>query len=193
MMRRRAVLKGAGVATVLVAAGVVGRAYDQGVLGTARDPAGEPWTTWRGDAGEGPVALARAAILAANPHNIQPRRFRVAPARVDLFEDRERSIGTIDPYRREVHIGLGCALENLVLAAGAGGYFHRLAVAPDPANPSHVARVDLVPAPPTASALYAAIPARHTNRGPYERRAVTREILDGLTALGVDHPDMAVA
>lgn len=193
MRTRRAFLQGAGLATALAAAGVTWRAWDQGLLGAERGPAYEPWTAWRADASEGSRSLVRAAILAANPHNIQPWRFRVAAAHVDLFEDTTRSIGTIDPYRREVHIGLGCALENLLVAAGTEGYTHRLTLLPDAANPSHVARVELAPTPPASSELYRAIPTRHTNRGPYDRRPVPQDVLTALAALGSEQPDIAVA
>ena len=63
-----------------------------------------------------------AAILAANPHNSQPWRFRVSDTQIDLFADRGRNLGTIDPFLREMHIGLGAALENLLLAAAVYGY-----------------------------------------------------------------------
>ncbi len=193
MSARRTFLKGAGVATALAAASVGWRAWDQGLLSDERGPAYEPWTAWRADATEGPRGLVRAAILAANPHNIQPWRFRVAPARVDLFEDTERGIGAIDPYRREVHVGLGCALENLVLAARAAGFSERLTLTPDGADPLLIARVELSSAPPATAELSRAIPARRTNRGPYDGRPVAPAVLDALHALAGDQPDVAVA
>jgi nitroreductase len=39
-----------------------------------------------------------------------------------LYIDTKRNVGALDPYLREEHIGMGCALENLMLAAAANGY-----------------------------------------------------------------------
>lgn len=64
----------------------------------------------------------RAAILAASPHNTQPWLFKVTDSQIELYADTRRNIGMFDPYLREMHIGLGCALENLMLAAAANGY-----------------------------------------------------------------------
>ena len=83
-MKRRTFLKGAGALTVLVAGSGVWRAYDQGIFSIGQGPAYEPWKNWRTDASEGPLALVRAAILAANPHNTQPWLFKV----MDLFNSR---------------------------------------------------------------------------------------------------------
>src|SRR5439155_1111511 len=100
------------------------------------------------------------------------------------FADPARNIGAVDPYRREMYIGLGCALENLLLAADARGFAWRLALMPDRANAAHAARIDVAPAPRATSELYDAIPRRHTNRGPYDQaRAVSRELLDDLARL----------
>jgi hypothetical protein len=168
---------------VLVAGAGVWRAWDQGLLSGDPGPAYEPWTRWRAEPGEGPLALVRAAILAANPHNSQPWLFRVSPARIDVFADPARHLGAIDPDRREMYIGVGCALENLLLAARATGYAPAVTLLPDAVDPAHAARVDLVPAAAEASVLYRAIPDRHTNRGPYDpSRGLDADVLAGLSA-----------
>jgi hypothetical protein len=120
-MQRRAFLRGAGVATILVVGGGVWRAYDRGVFGVGEGPAFEPWKDWQ-EAEDSPLALVRAAILAASPHNTQPWLFKVTDSSVDLYLDSRRHPGALDPYLREEHIGMGCALENLILAAPANGY-----------------------------------------------------------------------
>jgi len=120
-MRRRLFLQGAGVLTVLVAGSGVWRAYDRGVFSTGEGPAYEPWKSWRNDTIHGPLALVRAAILAASPHNTQPWLFKVTDSQIELYADARRNIGMFDPYLREMHIGLGCALENLMLGAAPNG------------------------------------------------------------------------
>ncbi len=185
LMTRRGMLKAGGAVVLLVAGGAVWRAADQGVFTAGRGPAYEPWGGWRD--GGGPLALVRAAILAANPHNSQPWLFKITESRVDLFADRRRNLGMIDPDLREMHIGIGCALENLLVAARANGYDAQVTLFPDPAEVTLAARVDLSAGEPADSALYAAVPHRHTNRGPYAAdRAVGADVLADLTALGDD-------
>jgi nitroreductase len=192
-VQRRDFLKSAGVITVLVAGGIVWRAYDEGVFSVGDGPAYEPWKNWRSAKSEGPMALVRAAILAANPHNTQPWRFRVTPSRIDLFADTTRRIGTIDPYLREMYIGLGCSVENLLLAAAANGYGSALTLLPDPSNENHAARIDLSAGAPSESDLYRAIPQRHTNRHPYRiDRPISSEVLDALKSLAEAERDVTV-
>ena len=190
---RRTVLKIAGATAALAGGAVAARAWQQGVFSVGQGPAYDPWRTWRADQPEGPTRLVRAAILAANPHNSQPWRFRVRDTIVDVFADTERNIGTIDPYRREMYVGLGCAVENLVLAAERYGYAVDVTLLPDAANAAHAARVALVPSTPKESALFDAISARHTDRGPYDiDRPVSGETLTKLAGLGPDLPQVSV-
>lgn len=191
--RRRNVLKAAGIFSVLVAGGAVWRALDQGVFSTGEGPAYEPWLDWRGEPGEGSMALVRAAILAANPHNTQPWLFRVSESRVDLYSDPKRNIGAIDPDLREMYVGLGCALENLMLAASAKGYAPELKLFPDPASHAHVAQVELAKGPSVRSVLYEAIASRHTNRGAYDTgRRIGAEVWKAVQELGADMPDVRI-
>ena len=72
----------------------------------------------------------RAAILSASPHNTQPWRFKVTNSWIELYLDPNRNVGALDPYLREEHIGMGCALENLMLAAAANGYAATVTLVP---------------------------------------------------------------
>jgi hypothetical protein len=131
--------------------------------------------------------LVRAAILAANPHDSQPWLFHVTETQIDLFADRKRNLGHIDPLLREMHIGLGCALENLLLAAAANGYKTRVTLLPDPADVTAVARIKLAAGTSHVTDLYQAIPHRHTNRHPYDTaRSIASTTIDSLHALNDD-------
>jgi hypothetical protein len=128
--------------------------------------------------------MVSAAVLAANAHNAQPWHFRVATNRIDLFADTSRRIGTMDPLGREMHISLGCALENLALGGSANGMAPTVALLPDLADRTHIARVDLARAQRSASVLFGAIPNRHTNRAAFDiARGLTQRQLDAFSGL----------
>ncbi len=189
MIGRRALLIGGG-GLGLALAGLGYRAWDRGVGTEEEGPAYAPWRTWEGRPQDGRLRPLRAAILAANPHDTQPWTFAVGSETIEVFADRSRNLGSFDPFRREMHLGLGAAIENLTLAARAYGMSATVepaagALTPSPDDaPIRVARVVLEPAPETRDALFAAIPRRHTNRGPYRTdRPVAPEELRRLADL----------
>jgi len=189
-VKRRSFLMGAGVVTVVVVGGGVWRAYDQGVFSVGEGPAYEPWKNWR-DTNDGSLFLVRAAILAASPHNTQPWLFKVTNSSIELHIDTQRNVGALDPYLREEHIGMGCALENLMLTAAATGYattvtFQPGKLEPIPSDPKPrlLARVDLAFGKRDENELYDAIPRRHTNRAPYDpHKPIPPDFLEALGRL----------
>ena len=188
-MQRRAFLKSAGVVTVIVVGGGVWRAYDRGVFSVGEGPAFQPWKDWQ-ETKDTPLGLVRAAILAASPHNTQPWLFKVTNSSISLYLDSQRNPGALDPYLREEHIGMGCALENLMLAAAANGYDATATLLPGKltqtmAYPKHelVAQVGLAPGQKQQSELYDAIPHRHTNRNPYHLKVLPADFVEGFANL----------
>lgn len=175
VVSRRPVLKGIGVAaaTALVAGtGLLSyRVVDKAALNPGGGDAYAPWKTWSDDSG--PRGAVAAAVLAANPHNTQPWKFAVTDGAIDVDTDLARTIGAVDPVRREQQVGLGCTLENLVLACGIRGLGPTVDLLPGGVSGDRVAHVTLTPGPAAPSPLYEAIGRRHTNRGEYDGRAVS--------------------
>jgi hypothetical protein len=153
---------GLGAIAVAGAGALAYRAYDQGVLEAGYGPAYEPWDDWQ--RGPGLLPLVHAAILAPSPHNAQAWRFGVGSGHLDVHADRTRSTGALDPFLRELHVGLGAALENVVLAAAAHGLAPTVLLMPAGLASAHVAHVALVPSSRRRTDLAEQIPNRHTNR-----------------------------
>lgn len=192
-MKRRNILIAGGAVVAVGAAGLGWHAVRRGVFASGTGPAYAAWREWPPRPEEGALGLVRAATLAASPHNTQPWLFRVTASSIELFANPARNLGTIDPFLREMHVGLGCALENLMLAARAGGHRTVLTLLPAGPQATHIATLELASGEADVSPLFAAIPHRHTNRGPYDAaRPVADETYKVLAGLGPDLPGVEV-
>jgi hypothetical protein len=191
---RRRVLR-AGAATVIAATGgLTSRAVEEDVFAPLDGPAYAPWSSWRAAPMQGPLTLIQTAILAASPHNTQPWLFRLGGDRIEVFADGRRNLGAFDPFHREMRIGLGCAVHNIVVAAPAHGFAASVMAAEGslPRDPSdtvqRVATIALTPSRVEEAALYSTIPLRHTDRNAYDpTRAVPRALTRQFAALATQH------
>jgi hypothetical protein len=137
-----------------------------------------PWGLWNDPSLQGtPLALVAAAVLAANPHDTQPWLFRISDDAIEVLADLSRNLGAMDAFVREMHLGLGCAIENMLIAAGPNGYDAEVAAVEgslanltERRGPVAAASVRLKKRAPSApDSFYRAIALRHTNRYAYER------------------------
>jgi len=149
---------------------------------------GDAFAPWAFPGGETrpEMIAARAALLAANPHNAQPWAVAVTTSNIKLHADFTRDTGTVDGLLREMYIGLGCALENLVIAAQSSGRAATVQILPDAADSSLVATVSLTPAAPIADPLFGVLARRHTNRGRYADAPPSALLLPALQSQIVD-------
>lgn len=66
--------------------------------------------------------LVNFAILAPSSHNSQPWKFQVTGRKIYLLPDFDRALPHSDQNHRQLFISLGCALENLLIAADYYGF-----------------------------------------------------------------------
>ncbi|WP_152041667.1 Acg family FMN-binding oxidoreductase [Salinigranum salinum] len=135
----------------------------------------DPWTVSReAFPDDGPLDaqlrfLLQYAILAPSSHNTQPWRFSIENGGVDVAVDEDRWLPVADSDRRELYISVGCALENLLVAAEEFGFEHDVTYVAAEDGPG-VARVVLSPGgsrSPLRGGLFEALTERSTNHGPY--------------------------
>lgn len=134
--------------------------------------------------------LIQYAILAPSSHNTEPWKFRVQDNRIELLLDFSRWLKVADDDQRELHISVGCALENLLVAAEHFGLGHETAFLPDTDDPSLAATVQFREEERISShrpdVLFDMISVRHTNHQPYENRAISDNVLQQLRAACVE-------
>ena len=167
---------------------------------------------WEIDAGtpapDGPIEevarhLLRYAILAPSSHNSQPWRFVVDGASIAVHPAEERWLEVADRDRRELYLSLGCAVENLRVAAEGVGVDYRLDYPGDAGSdgadgegaadgrgdaddsegddgPAAVVtlRPDGDPSRGRPTDLFDAITERRTTHGPFSDRPLSRSTRD---------------
>jgi hypothetical protein len=118
LLSRRKFILIAGSTAVILAAGKTAIDLDKmpsrAIAAWSGAPSAEPDIRKR---------LLAYAILAPNPHNMQPWIVDLqTPGQIDLYCDRTRLLPQTDPFSRQILIGHGAFLELLDLAASAAGH-----------------------------------------------------------------------
>ncbi|HEX5407297.1 MAG TPA: nitroreductase [Pseudonocardiaceae bacterium] len=130
------------------------------------------------------VAL-EVACRAPSVHNTQPWRWMIADHSVHLFADRTRRLPVIDHDGRELVTSCGAALHHARIAFRGLGWkptVHRL---PNPADPDHLAAIELTPLPRIdrhVLALVSATATRRSDRRPFLPDALPDPLLAQLVA-----------
>lgn len=126
--------------------------------------------------------LVRYASLAASGHNTQPWKFKVRDNVLEIHPDLSRRLPAVDPSDRELWISLGCALENLLIAAKAVGYAPEVTY-PDTAK---FINIRLTPDSRQESPLFKAIPLRQNTRSLYDGKPVGSAALERIQAIPLE-------
>ena len=106
--------------------------------------------------------MIEQAVRAPSGHNTQPWTFRLFPDHIDILPDFSRALPVVDPDHRELFVSLGCAAENLCIAAAHKGWLGKVSTATDGIIHVELSRQDGIEAP-----HFEQIARRQTNRRCY--------------------------
>jgi len=118
-------------------------------------------------------ALVAAAVMAPSHWNTQPWRMVVESGAIELHADDSRALPACDPGQVSLTMSLGCALENLLIAARAYGLQSKVDYYPNGDGKNPVARVTWTNGGQRRDRqLFTAIPERRTNRREFDGRGI---------------------
>ncbi len=157
-----------------------------GFLAT-RDPeaARAPWSAAGGAAYAEPRRRALShAILAPNPHNLQPWLIDLrTPGAVVVLRDPARALPETDPFDRQITIGFGCFLEQLSIAAAEDGWATQAELFPEGEGAGRPVAVVTFREGAARDPLFPHVLARRSLKEPFDlSRPVATANLDRLTA-----------
>jgi len=130
------------------------------------------------------INLTKYAIKAPSVHNSQPWKFKLGDNSITIFPDYERILPVADQDSRELFISLGCALENLIIAAGYFGYHTKIEMKmEDPFKES--IRVELSSGNnQNYDQLFKNIEIRQSTRSKYNKALIPPEDIEKLNEAG---------
>lgn len=106
------------------------------------------------------------ATRAPSVHNSQPWHWKIGDESLHLYADTTRHLIHTDPDQRDLLLSCGAALHHAVVGLAALGWQSRITRLPNPADPNHLASIQVKRQEPGELdiLLAAAIPRRRTDR-----------------------------
>ncbi|WP_330180133.1 NAD(P)H nitroreductase [Nocardia sp. NBC_01503] len=125
-------------------------------------------------------AALTLAVRAPSVHNTQPWLWRIGDSTIQLYADESRRLPYADPDSRELVVSCGAALHHLRVALRALGWETLVRRFPNPAEPRHLASIEVWPTTPDPHdiRMARAITARRSDR----RRFTSWEVPAGQVA-----------
>lgn len=117
--------------------------------------------------------MIEQAIKAPSGHNTQPWLFRVNNGNIQILPNYDKSLPVVDPDNRELFISLGCAVENLLIAASQKEYDTNLNISEEGIITIYLKKDHIV----EPNVLFDQIAIRQTNRSIYNERIISSDTI----------------
>ena len=128
------------------------------------------------------IKMIGYATKAPSGHNTQPWKFIISESSIEIHPDFGQALPVVDASNRELYISLGCAAENLIIAASESGYESSFSIHIDDKNHTYI-RIDLKKGKCLSSPLFEQIERRQTNRRVYNKRMITQDTMSLLKSV----------
>ena len=123
--------------------------------------------------------MIEQATKAPSGHNTQPWLFRICEDSIEIHPDNRKTLHVVDRNRREMFVSLGCATENLCIAAGSIGYASKVHVSEEGIISIELHSVDNQ----KKTLLYGQITRMQTNRSIYNVKQIPEKVIRELLTL----------
>lgn len=124
--------------------------------------------------------LIEQASKAPSGHNTQPWLFRINENSIEIRPDYTKTLAVVDSGRREMFVSLGCATENLCLAAIDKGYVPTVSIS---GEGTITIELTVTTNPVKTSGLAEQINKRQTNRSVYNGTLIPDDTLQELLSV----------
>lgn len=125
------------------------------------------------------IQIASYASKAPSGHNTQPWKFHITDGTITVLPNLEVALPVVDRNNRELFISLGCAIENLCIAASHFGYTTHIIECSIKAIILELTKNDLT----IEDSLFHQIEKRQTNRNIYNGNKISDGILQQLQSI----------
>jgi hypothetical protein len=122
--------------------------------------------------------LISFAVCAPSGHNSQPWKFQVVGNTIVISPDFSKRLPVVDSSDKELFISLGCALENLQIAATNYGYLSDYDYTDGKIVVTFTKSDNCV-----VDTLFAHIKTRHTHRGSFTGAKIPQEQIETLKSI----------
>ena len=129
--------------------------------------------------------LISFAVCAPSGHNSQPWKFQVVGNTIVIAPDFTKRLAVVDSSDKELFISLGCALENMQIAATNYGYTSDYDYTDGKIVVTFTKSDNCA-----ADTLFAHIKTRHTHRGSFTGKKIPQEQIDALKT--IDNKSVAI-
>lgn len=125
------------------------------------------------------IQIASYASKAPSGHNTQPWKFHITDSTITVLPNLDVALPVVDKNNRELFISLGCAVENLCIAASYFGYTTHIIECSIEAIILEFTKNDLT----IEDSLFHQIEKRQTNRNIYNGNKISDGILQQLQSI----------
>lgn len=126
--------------------------------------------------------MIEQAIKAPSGHNTQPWLFKINESSIEIHPNLEKSLSIVDFDNRELFISLGCATENLCIAASSKGYRTLVSSDMNGVITINLSKGDSI----TSDPLFEQIDIRQTNRSVYNGNIISDDTIKILKAIPIE-------
>jgi len=125
------------------------------------------------------LKIIKCAVKAPSGHNTQPWKFKFENESISILPDFSRALPVVDGDNHALYISLGCALENLIIAANQFDYETKVTIH-DSGNETFI-QVDFNQIGETVKTdLFSFIEKRQVTRKKYTPEKIQKEVINKL-------------